>query len=121
MAEQRPHIGALQIAVMVLAAATAFIHLYLAFASLIPQMGFGGGLPFILNGVGYLVLVSLLYLPVAALARWRSLIRWALIGYTALTVILWVAIGSRDTLAYMDKIIEITLIVLLFLDSRQSA
>jgi hypothetical protein len=121
VSRQRPKIGALQIAIILLATATAIIHLYLAFAILIPHMGKGGGAPFILNGIGYFVLLGALYLPLAVLDRWRSLVHWVFIGYTALTVVLWFAIGTRDTIAYIDKIIEVMLIVLLFLDSRQTA
>lgn len=121
MNKQRSTLGSLQIAIIVLAVATALIHLYLAFVRLIPDLGFAGGVPFILNGIGYLVLVAALYAPSAALAPHRSLIRWVLVGYTALTVLLWVFIGSRDTIAYIDKLIEIVLIVLLFVDTRQDA
>jgi hypothetical protein len=120
MNKQRSTIGSLQIAIIVLAVATAVIHFYLAFARLIPELGFGGGVPFILNGIGYLVLVGALYAPSAALVPRRSLIRWVLMGYTALTVLLWVFIGSRDAIAYIDKIIEVALILLLFMDSRQN-
>ena len=111
MSKQRSALGSLQIAIIVLAVATAVIHFYLAFARLIPELGFGGGVPFILNGIGYLILVGALYAPSAALAPRRSLIRWVLIGYTALTLLLC---------AYVDKIIEVALILLLFVDSRQN-
>ena len=107
----RNRFGSLQIAIILLAIATAAIHLYLALTAPI-------SLPmFILNGIGYLVLVTALYLP--QLRRYQSIIRWVLIIYTAITVIAWAAIGERSTIAYIDKLIEIALIVLLFIEGRR--
>jgi len=74
---------------------------------------------FILNGLGYLTLLAALYAPVPRLARYRNVARWTLIFYTALTVILWVVIGERTAIGYADKVIEISLIVLLLIESRQ--
>lgn len=105
----RTRIGGLQIAIMLLALATAAIHLWLGVPNNL--------LMFILNGIGYLVLVTALYLP--QLRQYQSLIRWVLIIYTAITVIAWIAIGERSTIAYVDKLIEVALIVLLFIDGRR--
>ena len=44
----------------------------------------------------------------------------ALIAFTAVTVIGWVAFGERSAIAYIDKIIELALIVLLWMDARRS-
>jgi hypothetical protein len=74
---------------------------------------------FYLNGIGYLVLVAALYMP--QLKQQRGLVRWALIAYTAVTIIAWVIVGARNTIAYVDKLIEVTLIVLLFIEGRQSS
>ncbi len=76
---------------------------------------------FLLNFVGYIVLAIALYLP--ALQRYRQIIRWVLIVYTAVTVILWFLItgGHFDVVSYGDKIVELALIVLLLIDSRQPA
>jgi hypothetical protein len=101
--------GMLQIAIILLTVATAIIHLALG----IPN----GMTMFILNGIGYLVLVAALYLP--QLSRYRTLTRWALIGFTAVTVLGWVFIGMRSPIAYVDKAIEIALIVCLFLEGRK--
>jgi hypothetical protein len=103
-------LGPLQYAIIVLTAATAVIHLTLTFPSPL----------FILNGLGYLVLLGALYLPIPQLANYRSLVRYALIAYAALTVILWVIMGSRIPIAYVAKVIEVVLIVLLFIESRQA-
>lgn len=103
-------IGGLQIAIILLTVATAVIHLALG----IPNMLW----MFILNGIGYLVLVAALYLP--QLAAYRTYTRWALIVFAAVTIIGWVIIGARNPIAYVDKLIEVALIVLLFIEMRQS-
>jgi len=43
-----------------------------------------------------------------------------LIFYTALTVVLWVAIGERTFIGYANKTIEVALIALLLIESRRS-
>ena len=101
-----------QIGVIVLAAATALIHLYL---------GLQGFPIFILNGLGYLGLLGALYLPIPQLARYHNAARWVLIGYTALTIFLWILIGARTPIGYIDKLIEVALIALLVLDARRQS
>jgi hypothetical protein len=103
-------IGLRPIAIILLTVATAIIHFALAFDWL-----------FYANGLGYLVLVTLLYAPVAALAPYRGAVRWLLIAYTAATVIAWALIGARGPLAYVDKAIEVALIGLLALEGPRAA
>ncbi len=111
MSQTKVQIGPLQIAIILLTVATAVIHLTLEFPSVM----------FILNGLGYFTLLAALYLPIPQLANYRRLIRWALIGYAALTIVLWAITGSRIPIAYVDKVIEVVLIVLLWLEGRQSS
>ncbi len=108
--------GPLQWAIILLTVATAAIHLVLG-------LQFAGGIDpiFILNGIGYLGLVALLYLPIPALERYRGIIRWVLIAYTAVTVLAWVQIGVRSPTAYIDKTIEIALILCLWVDGLRSS
>lgn len=75
---------------------------------------------FLLNFVGYIVLVVALYLP--PLRRFQRIMRWTLIIYTAITVVMWFLVtgGSSSLLAYIDKPIEIALIVLLIIEDRQA-
>jgi hypothetical protein len=155
-----PNIGSLPIIILVLAIATAVIHLYLGIqmGSMMGHMpgpaGGAGGAPappagtpgaggppsgdrpggsslmgmlplplpilFDLNFVGYIVLAGALYLP--RLQRFQPIIRWVLIGYTALTIILWYLIsgGHANMFAYVDKVVEVALIVLLLIDGWQS-
>ena len=101
--------GALRAGIAALTLATALIHLQLNFPDPV----------FILNGLGYLALLVALFLP--SLARYRGLVRWALIGYTALTILLWLFLGARTPIGYMDKVIEIVLIALLLIEARRSS
>jgi hypothetical protein len=101
---------ALRVGIVLLTLATALIHLQLAF----PDPAF------ILNGLGYLALLAALYLPVPRLARYRNIVRRVLIGFTALTILLWILLGARTPIGYVDKAIEIALILLLLLDARMS-
>jgi hypothetical protein len=75
---------------------------------------------FFINAIGYLVLGGALYLP--ALAQYRAIVRWLLIIFAATTFVLYFLInGFRlNPLAVIDKIAELSLIVLLFIDGRQS-
>lgn len=97
-----------------LTVATAVIHFILAF------MGDSVDVLFVLNGLGYLALIAALYfLP--QLAGQRSLIRWALMGYTAVTFILYFVFNWPNIwgpLGLIDKSIELILIILLWLDKN---
>jgi hypothetical protein len=42
------------------------------------------------------------------------------VGYTALTIFLWILVGARNSIGYADKIIEIVLIALLVLEASRS-
>jgi hypothetical protein len=42
-----------------------------------------------------------------------------LIGYTALTFLLWILFGARTPIGYTAVTIEVTLIVLLLLEARR--
>ena len=108
MKQQKVQIGLLQVGIIILTIATALIHFSLVFPSAL----------FILNGLGYLVLLAALYLPLAQLAEYRGVVRWILMGYTALTIILWIIMGSRISIAYINKIIEVVLIILLWMKNR---
>jgi hypothetical protein len=106
--------GPLRWGIIALTVITAAIHIWLG-------LGFfdSGGQIFVLNGFGYLGLLALLLLPMAQLARHRSLIRWLFIAYTAVTVVAWILIGTRTPLAFFDKAVEIALITLLWLDGQR--
>ncbi len=75
---------------------------------------------FILNGIGYLVLIIALYLP--PLYRLQPIVRWLLIIFAAATFILYFLVNGfhLQTISIIDKIAEVTLIILLLIDERQS-
>jgi hypothetical protein len=104
-----PTDNALRAGVVLLTLGTAVIHLQLAF----PDPAF------ILNGLGYLALLAALYLPIPQLARYRNAVRWVLIGYTTLTILLWILFGARTPIGYTAVTIEVALIALLLLEARR--
>lgn len=75
---------------------------------------------FVLNFVGYIVLAVALYVP--QLKRFQRIIRWALIAFTAITIIAYFAIvGLRDNpTGYVDKAVEFVLIALLLIEDRKA-
>ena len=101
---------ALRIGIVVLALGTALIHFSLNF----PDPGF------ILAGLGYLALLAALYLPIPQITRYRNVVRWVLLGYTALVLLLWLLIGDRTPIGYTDKAIELALILLLLIEARRA-
>lgn len=111
MIKHQVQLGVRQYVIILLTIATALVHFALLFPDVV----------FVLNGLGYLVLVAALYLPLAQLAPYRNQIRWVLMAYTAVTIILWLFMGARVTIAYIDKLIEVILLVLLWLESQKTA
>ena len=95
---------ALRIAIVALTLATAQIHATL------------GGVMFTLNAIGYATLAAAMVMP-GPIGRIRWLTRYALIGFTATTIVGWLAFGARFDLAYIDKAIEVALIGLLLIES----
>jgi hypothetical protein len=156
----RAAIGPLQIAIILLVAITALIHLQRGIGMSFgggppggfqggpppgggqggPPGGFQGGPPggqggfnimqmlplplpilFLLNGIGYLVLVSALYLP--ALRPYQRTIRWLLVLFAALTINMYfLVVGfSPNPIGIIDKVVEVALIVLLLIEDREAA
>jgi hypothetical protein len=99
----------IRVGVVLLTLIAAVVHLLLLF----PNPGF------ILNGLGYMALLAALYLPSARLAPYRLLVRWAMIGYTTLTLLLWLAIGMRTPVGYFTAVDEAALIALLILEGAR--
>src|SRR5215211_6070915 len=100
-----------RLGIILLTSGTALIHLYLGLQ----------GIPlFVLNGLGYLGLLAALILPIPRISEYRNLVLWVLVGYTGLTIFLWILVGARNYIGYADKIIELALIALLVLEARRS-
>jgi hypothetical protein len=74
-----------------------------------------GGMLFLANAIGYTVLAAALVAP-GPLANVRSLVRVAMIAFTAMTIGGWLLFGARFPLAYVDKAIEVALIVVVAID-----
>jgi len=125
--------GPLQVAICVLALATAAVHIYLGAITQImvatqPEATAAAGgasalmffaVLFYLDGLAYIVLTVALYHP--AFARFRRLTRWALIALTAATIIAYFALihGQYDAMGIGDKLVEVVLIVLLVVEGRR--
>lgn len=82
---------------------------------------------FTLNGIGYLALLAAYFLPIPFLQERHNLVWWALVGYTALTIILWVIMGDKNFVpgtssatGYYAKAAELLLLAFLFADRPQS-
>ena len=110
-AQSPPHAAAadtlgivLRVAILTLTLATAYIHSTF------------GGLMFMANALGYLVFAVLMVAPVGLVSRYRWLVRFALVGFTVVTILGWVVMGSRFDLAYVVKAIEIGLVALLLVE-----
>ena len=103
--------GPLRVGIILLTVGTALIHLYL---------GLQGFPLFVPNGLGYLGLLAALILPIPRISEYRNLVRWVLVGYTALTILLWILVGVRNSIGYADKVMELVLVVLLVVDARGS-
>lgn len=101
-------IGTKQYVIIILTLATAFIHFSLAFPDVL----------FILNGLGYLTLLAAMYLPLPFAKDNRGLVRWVFMGFTAVTILAWIAIGNKSwpagLLGYLTKAIEVVLLGLLW-------
>lgn len=99
--------------------ATAFLHL-----SLFSEMGFD---PIVLNGLGYLALLGAYFLPIPFFQQRRNLVWWALMGYTALTFVLWIILGEKNfvpgtssAIGYYAKAAELFLMGFLWADRPKS-
>ena len=105
-----------QIGIVLAALATAILHI-----TLFPDI------VFTLNGLGYIGLLGAFLLPIPFLQQNRTLVWWAFVGYTALTIVLWVIMGDKNFVAgtssatgYYAKVAEVILIILLWTEKPKS-
>jgi hypothetical protein len=92
---------ALRIAIVALTLSTAYIHYTL------------GGMMFMANAAGFLVLGVAMILPLALASRYRWLVRAALILFALATIGGWLMFGARYSTGYLATGIEVALVVLL--------
>lgn len=78
---------------------------------------------FTLNGLGYLGLLGAYFLPISFFQQRHNLVWWALVGYTVLTILLWVIMGEKDfsastssMIGYYAKAAEVLLLGFLLAD-----
>ncbi len=94
--------------------ATAFLHV-----TLYPDI------VFTLNGLGYVGLLGAYFLPIPFFQQKHNLVWWAMAGYTALTIVLWVVMGEKTFVAgtssaigYYAKAAEVILLACLWADKK---
>lgn len=119
--------GPVQIGVILLALATASVHLYIwlieGILSGLPQeeqMGPIYQFLFVGNFLGYVTLLCALYLPIAPLARFRPFVRTFIIAMAVASIFSYYDVSFIDTIGNVTKIIEVLLIVMLTVDAALS-
>jgi hypothetical protein len=121
--ESRSSFSPVRVGVLILALATAGIHLYLFLIE--GFLGSGTMLPiyqllFVGNVLAYATLAVVLNLPVSSLARFRPVVRALLIAIATASIISYFYVGVIDTTGNVAKIIEVLLIALLTVDAAVS-
>ena len=101
-------LGILQYVVLLLAIATAAIHFSLMLPKIDPM--------FTLNAIGFIGLAVALYFPLPILKNYPKHVRIFFIGYTLVTIFLWILIGQRSMVGYLTQVIEILLVFSLFIE-----
>jgi hypothetical protein len=82
--------------------------------------------PFILNGLGYIGLLGAYFLPIPFFQQRHKMVWWGLVGYTLLTIVLWVIMADKQFVAgttsaygYYAKISEVFLLGFLWSDKTK--
>ncbi len=121
--QARAGAGPVQVGAVLLALATASIHLYLFLIE--GYLGNGEMLPiyqllFINNILAYVTLAAALFLPISPLPQVRPATRTALTAIAVASIVSYFYVGVTDLLGNIDKIIEVLLIVLLTINAAMS-
>ncbi len=121
--ETRAGIGFAGIGVIVLALATAGIHLYdflahgfLGNAEMLPLFQF----LFVGNFLAYLILLGVLYLPNSSLASLRPFARMFIIAISLAAIASYFRVEVYGLLGNVDKVIEVLLILFVAADAATS-
>ena len=105
--------GVLQVGVMAVALVLVAGWIYLALQ--------GGSTLYTLGGLGYLVLLVLLYLPLLQASSWRPVVRWGLIVFAAITIAALVMAANTPLPAtYFLVVMAVVLIGLLVAEHFQA-
>jgi hypothetical protein len=118
--QARAGIGPVLIGAVLLALATASIHLYLFLVE--GYLGSGTMLPiyqllFINNVLAYVTLAVALVLPISPLPQVRPVTRTLLTAIAVASIVSYYHVGVIDLLGNIDKIIEVLLIVVLTINA----
>jgi hypothetical protein len=112
--------SSLRTAVLILGLVTALVHLVVLNISFVRDTG-APDLLFTLNGLGYLGLLAAFFGKVPWISRRPTLLHYLFIGYTAVTILAWVAAGARNFIGYSTKLDEALLIAALWLHLRSES
>jgi hypothetical protein len=114
--DARPTLGPLAAGVILLTLVTVAIHFYLAPI----EFGTGAtlfGVLFVLNGLGYLTMLAVIYAPLGFLAPFRLAARVILIVIAAASIGAYFYVGVFDTIGWVDKAVEAGLILLVLIET----
>jgi hypothetical protein len=99
-----------QIGIILLAGASALVHLGLS-------LSLGFDIFFFLNFVGYLAFCAAYFLPLPVVKDNRPWVRWGFMLYTLATILAWIFMGDKSWwVGIADKLGELFLLVLLWFD-----
>ena len=105
-----------QIGIVISDLVAAFLHV-----SLFPDI------MFTLNGLGFAGLLGAYLLPIPFFQERHKLVWWGLVGYTLLTMILWVIMGEKaftfgasSATGYYAVVTELILVALLWVDKPKA-
>ena len=105
--------SSVRVAILVLGLITALVHLVVLNVSFVRESG-TPDLLFTLNGLGYLSLLAAFFWKLPWISERRTLLHYLFIGYTAITILAWVAMGARNFIGYATKIDELLLVAALW-------
>lgn len=102
--------------IIIFTLATAILHI-----TLFPDI------MFTLNGLGYLGLLGAYLLPIPFFQQRHNLVWWVFVGYTVLTIVLWIIMGEKNfsastssMIGYYAKAAELLLVGFLLSDRPRS-
>lgn len=102
--------------IIVCSLATAILHIICY-----PYFGWFDSI--VLNGFGSLALLGAYFLPIPFFQKRRAVIYWTIIGYTLLTIFLWILIGDKTfdfettaSIGYYAKVAEMFLLIFMGFD-----
>lgn len=105
-----------RIGIIITNLATAFLH-----ATLFPDI------VFTLNGLGFAGLLGAYILPIPFFQQRKNLVWWVLVGYTVLTMVLWVIMGEKaftpgtsSATGYYAFVAELIMLVLLWIEKPKA-